>query len=701
MLEVRNLVKQYSGKGGVSVKALDNVSVKFPETGMVFLLGRSGSGKSTLLNVAGGLDKPDGGEVIVKGRSSKDFSSADFDSYRNTFVGFVFQEYNILNEFSIEQNIALALQLQNKPNDKKAVNDLLKLVDLEGYGKRKPNTLSGGQKQRVAIARALIKNPEIIMADEPTGALDSNTGKQVLDTLKKLSKEKLVIVVSHDREFAEFYGDRIIELKDGKILSDVSKTYFEPQAATENVNIVGEDTITIKNAEELTDRDIRSIVNVLKKSGGEAVITASKNELKDVKRACKINDDGSRESFKDTEKVDIKEYDGKKTKFIKSHLPLGHAVKMGSSGLKGKPIRLIFTVLLSVIAFVMFGVASTFMLYDPDYSISEAMKVAAYPNVVVAKYYDAEYQSVRTDSEGNEEITYSDDEKLATRFTPEEVSAKNKEGLKFTGIFNFTSGNGYYDTSFDLSLQIGATNNFLPIKVKTAVKNYYSVSSPIGFSDCGAAYMSENGFTLVAGAYPADRTEIAIPEYIANLFVNTESSGISRPENIVGKTLKINFGNSTVKPTISGVYNVGTIPTKYDTLKTQEKEISENDTENTALKKSLEDFISHSFHTVLFVSEDFYEAYKSNIRKYDNNDYIRSDYVKSLRLSDYTINPEEEIGEYGNEYFTDDTVSKNVGKFTFYGLNGTEKVFSITDGEVYVNYKNYIQYIINNYNISN
>ncbi|MCX4286862.1 MAG: ATP-binding cassette domain-containing protein, partial [Clostridia bacterium] len=118
-------------------------------TGMVFLLGRSGSGKSTLLNVAGGLDKPDSGEVIVKGKSSKDFTGSDFDSYRNTFVGFVFQEYNILNEFNIEQNIALALQLQGKKNDKEAVNAILEQVDLAGMGKRKPNTLSGGQKQRV------------------------------------------------------------------------------------------------------------------------------------------------------------------------------------------------------------------------------------------------------------------------------------------------------------------------------------------------------------------------------------------------------------------------------------------------------------------------------------------------------------------------------------------------------------------------
>ena len=228
MLEVKNLTKIYSSKGGVSVKALDDVSVVFPETGMVFLLGKSGSGKSTLLNVAGGLDKPDDGEIIVKGKSSKEFSASDFDSYRNTFIGFVFQEYNILNEFTIEQNIALALQLQSKPNDKKAVAALLEQVDLADYGKRKPNTLSGGQKQRVAIARALIKEPEIIMADEPTGALDSTTGKQVLDTLKKLSEKKLVIVVSHDREFAEYYGDRIIELKDGKIISDVSKVYNTP-----------------------------------------------------------------------------------------------------------------------------------------------------------------------------------------------------------------------------------------------------------------------------------------------------------------------------------------------------------------------------------------------------------------------------------------------------------------------------------------
>ena len=129
-----------------------------------------------------------------------------------------------MEEFSVGANIALAIELQGKKATDKEINDILEKVDLVGFGDRKPNELSGGQKQRVAIARALVKNPQIIMADEPTGALDSNTGKQVFDTLKKLSKSKLVIVVSHDREFAQEYGDRIIELADGQVMSDVERS---------------------------------------------------------------------------------------------------------------------------------------------------------------------------------------------------------------------------------------------------------------------------------------------------------------------------------------------------------------------------------------------------------------------------------------------------------------------------------------------
>ncbi len=220
MLELKKLNKTYKPKKGVPVRALKDISLSFEDSGMVFLLGKSGSGKSTLLNLIGGLDFADSGEIIIDGKSSKEFKQSDFDSYRNTYVGFVFQEYNILNEFSVGENITLALELQSQKSNSQRLEEVLKEVDLEGYADRKPNELSGGQKQRVAIARAIIKDPKIIMADEPTGALDSETGKAIFDTLKRLSKDRLVIVVSHDKEFAEQYGDRIIELADGEVISD-------------------------------------------------------------------------------------------------------------------------------------------------------------------------------------------------------------------------------------------------------------------------------------------------------------------------------------------------------------------------------------------------------------------------------------------------------------------------------------------------
>ena len=219
---------------------LKDVSLKFPEKGMVFILGKSGSGKSTLLNVMGGLDNYDDGEIIIKGKSSKNFSQSDFDSYRNTYLGFIFQEYNILNEFNVAANIALALELQGKKATKDAVEKILTEVDLSGYGNRKPAELSGGQKQRVAIARALVKDPEIILADEPTGALDSNTGLQVFDTLKKLSRDKLVIVVTHDRDFAELYGDRVIEFKDGVVISDIEKYSAQAKTVGKGLSVIDE-----------------------------------------------------------------------------------------------------------------------------------------------------------------------------------------------------------------------------------------------------------------------------------------------------------------------------------------------------------------------------------------------------------------------------------------------------------------------------
>ncbi len=262
-----------------------------------------------------------------KGRSSKDFSAEDFDSYRNTFVGFIFQEYNILNEFSVEDNIALALELQGKPKDKALIDSLLSQVQLQNFAKRKPNTLSGGQKQRVAIARALVKSPDVIMADEPTGALDSNTGKQVFDTLKELSKDKLIIVVSHDREFAEMYADRIIELQDGKVISDVTKNSTPATKASANYNIVGDDTLLIPSGKSLTTADLKAINGFLSQSQQDILICRNSKDNTNIKKLIKINDDNSQDNFVPiANQPQQRQYTSEESKFVRSKLPLRHAL---------------------------------------------------------------------------------------------------------------------------------------------------------------------------------------------------------------------------------------------------------------------------------------------------------------------------------------------------------------------------------------
>ncbi|PII03903.1 ABC transporter ATP-binding protein/permease [Acholeplasma laidlawii] len=357
MLELRNIGKTYATKKGVSVKALDNVSVVFGKTGLVFVTGKSGSGKSTLLNLIGGLDTYDTGDMIINQKSSQDFKQKDFDSYRNTMVGFIFQEYNILEEFSVAQNIGLALALQGQKVSDEAVNDLLKKLDIEGLGNRSPNELSGGQKQRVAIARALVKNPQIILADEPTGALDSNTGIQLLETLKSLSKDRLVIVISHDLEFARKYADRIVHFVDGKIAYDITYTGEESQS-DEPVKFTDKG-ITIEPKYQLTAEDLKVINAYLQ------------NQTKPT-HIKKISDQ-TYSGFSTTDTSDI-EQSSEPFKLVKSKLPFKASLSMSLNALIHKKIRLVFTILLTTISLVMFGSVDTlsnFNAEDKSYEVFE------------------------------------------------------------------------------------------------------------------------------------------------------------------------------------------------------------------------------------------------------------------------------------------------------------------------------------------
>ena len=221
MLEIKNINKSYK-VGEYKQKVLKDVSIKFRENEFVSILGQSGSGKTTLLNLIGGLDRYDTGDIIINGKSTKHFKDKDWDAYRNNSIGFIFQSYNLINHISILDNVEMGMTLSgvSKKIRKERAIEVLKKVGLGDHINKKPNQLSGGQMQRVAIARALANDPDIILADEPTGALDSKTSKSIMNLIKEISKDKLVIMVTHNEEIALEYSSRIIKLNDGVIIED-------------------------------------------------------------------------------------------------------------------------------------------------------------------------------------------------------------------------------------------------------------------------------------------------------------------------------------------------------------------------------------------------------------------------------------------------------------------------------------------------
>ena len=261
MLEIKKITKIYNTEE-LSQKALDSISVNFRKNEFVSVLGPSGSGKTTLLNIVGGLDHYDTGDLVINGISTKKYKDKDWDSYRNHRIGFVFQNYNLISHQSVLKNVELALTISgiSKKERIKRAKEALTRVGLEKHMKKRPNQLSGGQMQRVAIARALVNNPDILLADEPTGALDSKTSEQIMKLLKDVAKDRLVIMVTHNPDIAKQYSTRIIKLKDGKITDD-SNPYKE-QEKEEKAN-----TKTKKTSMNLRTALSLSLNNLMTKKG--------------------------------------------------------------------------------------------------------------------------------------------------------------------------------------------------------------------------------------------------------------------------------------------------------------------------------------------------------------------------------------------------------------------------------------------------
>ena len=574
MLTVKDLVKIYKPKKGVPVCALNKVSLTLPEKGMVFLLGKSGSGKSTLLNIMGGLDRYNSGDILVMGNSTKKWNQSHFDSYRNTYVGFIFQEYNILNEFSVGANIAMAIQLQGKRPTSEQVNDILKAVDLEGYGNRNPNELSGGQKQRVAIARALVKNPKIIMADEPTGALDSTTGRQVLNTLKKLSIDKLVIVVSHDREFAEQYADRIVELADGKIIHDVERQSFG--GVDSSVPVYMPDSVSLPEEYVLTEEDKAAICDYIQKM----ISTGKQPKFSLFSRRST--------SFQPTDEKNIptgkSEY-----KLIKSRLPLKYAFKLGASGLKHKKFRLVMTILLSCIALGLFGLSDTLASYS--YRKTAFSSLSDPESNVTYAAFEKEYYSEDEWSEFSHYLSNEDLERI-----------EEETGLNARPVYE-----GY----FSLHNNLGDLSDSSSYDIPYYLTNF---AGSIVISD---ELLEDMGAKLSAGRLPESAFEVVVSSEILETFKHFgyadynsttgeyKTSKIKSAEDLLGLSLSLD----STHVDICGVIDSGLDFERYEKL--SDPDILYEDMSFVesiaiqALTRELDYVRRYSLSGLLMVSQDF------------------------------------------------------------------------------------------------
>ena len=271
MLELKKISKIYETEE-FKQKALDSVSINFRKNEFASILGPSGSGKTTLLNIIGGLDQYTSGDLIINDTSTKEYKDRDWDSYRNHRVGFVFQSYNLIPHQTVLANVELALTISgiSKTERRKRAKNALKRVGLQDHINKKPNQLSGGQMQRVAIARAIVNDPDILLADEPTGALDTKTSVQIMELIKEIAKDKLVIMVTHNPELAKEYSTRIIELKDGKVMSD-SNPYDGKQEEIEETEVK-------KNKTKKTSMNLKTALslslNNLMTKKGRTILTA-------------------------------------------------------------------------------------------------------------------------------------------------------------------------------------------------------------------------------------------------------------------------------------------------------------------------------------------------------------------------------------------------------------------------------------------
>lgn len=438
MIEIKDLTKIYKIKGKSDLAAVNNVSLKLPSKGMVFIVGKSGSGKSTFLNMLGGLDTATSGEILVDGVDITKLKQNDLTKYRSSHVSFIFQDYHILESFTVKQNVGLSLDLKNTDNEDLIMNTLQQ-VDLSIYADRYPDELSGGQKQRVAIARALVKGSKVVLCDEPTGNLDKKTTTQVLDLLKKISQTSLVLIVSHSIIDANNYADRIIELSDGKIVRDRErrKNYSNEFKIENNV-------INIPHYNDLTSNEL-ILVN-------EEINNNDQVQFKQI---------GNRfyEAKDITEEIEP-------MVLTKNRMNRKTTKRLFTAFFKDKRKSIIFSVLVTSLLLVCFAIFQSFLEFDGNKELSETLGNHNINVLPLQKGYVV-----------NDNVTLSG----INRIEKDEITAFHN--IEYEGDIFYKYNTTLPITSFSIDGE--ASTDFI-----TMFKNFYLTES-LGTINCDEKYPKE------------------------------------------------------------------------------------------------------------------------------------------------------------------------------------------------------------------
>lgn len=553
MIQIKNVNKYFNKRKNNEIHVINQTSLDFPSTGLVCLLGASGSGKTTLLNVVGGLDKIDSGEITFKDYSIKKYKASKWDNLRNRHFGYIFQNYILLPDLTVYQNLELVLKILNlnKEEIDKRIDYALDAVGMLKFKKRKPTQLSGGQQQRIAIARALVKSPDVVIADEPTGNLDEKNTTQIMSIIKKISKECLVILVTHERRLAEFYGDRIIEIADGKVFKDIQVTSTNDFQELDNNNIYLQEFKKEEAAiEDLSvkyfykDEKNKLDLNIIFKDNVFYIQSPQENvKIKFLDKSNEIKVIDSKKPVISKQHIDEFDYHlpkiEHKTSNKDSVIKFSDTIKMAFRHIGGlrKRQKILFVVMFLSTIMITIGFINLFS----STSVEEKDFLNFNRNLVVAK------------------MDYDD---LVTKIDEDDM-------ILYQPMWSIVSSldNGYFDnakTTYlrELSSNLSFTNSVVPINV---------IQSP----------------KVVLGRLPENRREAVIDKYLVDMYldyITFTSSGIKYQEQFIGLTFSLDNKYLAGDPyTIVGIVDNNN-PNFY---------ISETDYKSSFVVQNVGDYLDH------------------------------------------------------------------------------------------------------------